>query len=110
MANGSGGDNATNKDKVTVLNRGTLVPASLAGAILMLAAGGAVWINLELAEIKFDVRFLGGQITQLVAGQKSMQVSIEHINDNNVQLSEFRAWVKLLKAKNPELDIPLPGD
>ena len=95
---------ATNIDKETKVNLG------LAITLIVTILGGAFWIKDSISDNTVKLLL----IEQRLAGiEQSVDSKYDTLNDRIIALTadrfyrhEFTSWAELLKAKNPDLDIP----
>lgn len=78
----------TPKVAFTVLS--TMIAAALTGALW------AWGIGRDVADVKATLR--------------SMDTSLNHIADSRMSSREFRAWLLVFRASNPDLVVPDPVD
>lgn len=76
-----------------VLSRETLMPISVVASLLI----GAFWIRGAMADVQHEVSLLRRDLSQ-------MQVQ----DADRISKRELRAWILLLRAQNPTIQIPEP--
>lgn len=81
------------------LTKDTLIPVSLVFIIVSSIAGAAVWLNNRLASINFHIEALKVEVQ---AVQEKLDVAARNVWTSR----DMQLWVELLKAKNPEIQIP----
>jgi hypothetical protein len=81
------------------LTRETLVPIGLVVAVVIAITTGAVWLNSTLQSLDF-------QLTALQNKVDSIQQQLEAASFDRWTGRDMKLWTELLKAKNPNLEIP----
>jgi len=83
-----------------VLSRQTLVPLGLVCVVAFSIASGAIWISSQLKTIDYSIKDLRISLTRL-------ESSIDDIATDTWTKSDMTTYIELLRAKNPNLDLPL---
>lgn len=81
------------------INKDTLVPVSLVAGIVITIASGAVWINNKLQSLSFSVEALRVQI-------KTVESKLDSVNEDRWTARDMKLWTQILKAKNPNMEVP----
>ncbi len=81
------------------INKDTLIPISLAFALITSIAGVAVWLNNRLASINYHIEALKVEV-------QTVQEKLDTAAKNVWTSRDMQLWVELLRAKNPDIKIP----
>ena len=84
---------------ISKLNKDTLIPLGIVAALIISTATGAVWINTKLQSIDHRMEKMG-------ADMSSLQEKFDLADEDHWTFREMKLWSQLLKAKNPNIDIP----
>lgn len=83
------------------LGKDTLIPMGVAAAMMVSLCGGAVWLNMSLAQLQYQTELLRRDIS-------SLSERISSNAQDRWRRTDMRAWARLLQATNPALKIPEP--
>lgn len=81
------------------IDKSTMIPLALVVTIVMAFSGGAVWINSTLQALKYEISSLRSEVE-----------SFRSLVDNSWTEDDMHHWVNLLRAQNPNLNIPKVND
>lgn len=84
------------------LTRDTLIPIGLVVGIVVAFASGAVWLNTKLQSIDFNMEMLRQEL-------KAVTLKLETDHREHWSTRDMQLWAKLLKAQNPDMNIPEIG-
>ena len=107
------------KKSVISIDRETLVPIGLLVSVVLTAVGSVLWLGTQFSDLAavqqaaaFDrergMLQLRNEIAILSGDIKALQVQVQNTQDDRWRYHDMKAWVEILKAKNPALDIPEP--
>lgn len=106
MANGNGSRNGNGQKRHHILTRETLVPIGIAGGVVMLIATGAVWWSAWTTRTDWTLARINEQMTDVRMQLEGSRQRFDARFENYYTLREMNAWLKLLQARNPEVDVP----
>lgn len=81
------------------LTKETLIPMGLVAGIVVAIATGAVWINVKLQSIDFNMEMLRQDL-------KAVHEKLDSNSSLRWSTRDMELWVQLLKAKNPAMEVP----
>ena len=86
-----------------VINRETLVPIGVAISVVAVIAGGILWTNTKLLEIDYKLRDLARSV-------ETVDQKFDSGMSDRWTRSDMARWTERFRDKNPDLNVPVPGD
>lgn len=95
-------------------DRSTLVPIGLLITVVLSAIGATSWIVVTVLEMRHSSEKSAmeqqGQYRELSAKVDGLVALVERSNNGHISRDEWRSWCELLKARNPAMEVPRPGN
>lgn len=88
-------DDNQQRPPLFTLDKATLVPIGLLVSVVLASIGATTWIQGTLLDLKHQIDLLGSRLESMA------------IRDSDAwRLHDQAAWIELLSARNPSLNIP----
>ena len=83
----------------TKLSKDTLIPVGLVLGVVIAVSSAAVWLNTKLQSLDYQMSSLQMKID-------TIQHHLDVASSDRWTNRDMKLWVQILKAKNPNLEVP----